>query len=83
MMLRFQGTVVATVCAMALVGCGEKAQTAGNTRKSDTPAWQSADNGFAAKGWKSGDEVAWQKQLQQRAQSQNEYVRIGAQKPGP
>ena len=64
---------------LALAACSEKPQTASH-RKADGPAWESTHKGFAAAPWKAGgNETAWESQLRNRAQSQNEYVRAAAQ----
>ncbi|HEV7915727.1 MAG TPA: hypothetical protein VGP22_18340 [Albitalea sp.] len=64
--------------ALALVGglaaCGERVQTA-NPRKSDTAAWQGADNPYGAAGWKAGDKASWDEQMRTRALTQNEYAK--------
>ena len=68
------------MCA-ALAACGEKPQTmdGASARKSDEPAWavsNAADPAFAAAGWKStGDKAAWEQQIRQRGQAQNDYAR--------
>ncbi len=75
--------LAALAASVLLIGCGEKVQTAQKSeRKQDTPGWKGANQDFAAPGWKPSDDAAWQRQLNHRAQSQNEYVRIGAQKSG-
>ena len=67
--------------AVALVACGEKPQTidASSARKSDEPAWavsNTAEPAFTAPGWKTtGDKAAWEQQIRQRGQAQNDYVR--------
>ena len=64
-----------------LAACGEKPQVMdGAARtKSDQPAWavsNAADPAFAATGWKStGDKAAWEQQIRQRGQAQNDYAR--------
>lgn len=67
------------VVTLALAGCGEKPQTmTGAGKKSDTAPWvvgSSANPAFAATGWKGGDKAAWEAQMRQRNQAQNEYVR--------
>jgi hypothetical protein len=74
--------LVAAVAAAALVGCGEKPQTAGQpgARKADAKAWEGAQNGvYTASGWKAGDQASWETQLKTRAQQgQNEYTRSAA-----
>ena len=64
---------------LALAGCGERAQTAGNqgVRKSDAKAWEgSTQAGYSAEGFKAGDKAAWEAQLKTRTErGQNEYPR--------
>jgi hypothetical protein len=67
------------VLAGALVGCGEKPQTAQGTRKSDTAAFQGGEARYAAPGWTTGDKASWEQQLRTRAQAQNEYARTQRQ----
>lgn len=62
--------LLSVFAAGALSACGERPQTAqyknGKYRgKPDTPPW------------KPGDEATWDKQLRERATTQNEYDRIG------
>ena len=62
--------------AIALAGCGEK--TPGQSvKKSDVPAYQGSTgaSAYAANGWKTGDQAAWEQQLRNRTQGQNEYSR--------
>ena len=66
--------------AVAVSGCGEKAQTA-SAKKTDAKAWESSQNTYAAEGWKGGDQAAWEAQMRIRAQGQNEYSRIAATVP--
>jgi hypothetical protein len=70
--------------SFGLAACGEKPQVAAATgeRKTDAKGYTGAAADFTAPGWKAGDEASWQQQLKQRAQSQNEYVRVGAKKSG-
>ena len=67
------------VAALALAGCGEKKQSmTGAGKKSDPAPWvvgSSANPAFAAAGWKGGDKAAWEEQMRQRNQAQNDYVR--------
>ena len=64
--------------ALALAACGEK--TAGAVKKSDVPAFQGSTgaSGYVANGWKAGDATAWEQQLRNRTQGQNEYSRAPA-----
>ncbi len=61
--------------AFALAACGEK--TAGAVKKSDVPAFQGSTgaSAYVANGWKAGDQAAWEQQLRNRTQGQNEYAR--------
>jgi hypothetical protein len=61
--------------AFVLGACTEKPQTA-SPSKADTPAWQAAENGYVAPGWKAGDRTSLEQQLRSRAQTQNEYTRV-------
>lgn len=63
--------VIAVGLVVALGAC-EKAQTA-STRKSDTKAWDAAQNPFVAPGWKAGDQASWESQIRNRTAGQNEY----------
>ncbi|MBC7941511.1 MAG: hypothetical protein H7Z19_17455 [Chitinophagaceae bacterium] len=58
-----------------LSACTETPQT---LRKTDAKAWDAAQNGFVAPGWKSGDQSSWEEQMRNRAQAQNEYTRAPA-----
>ncbi len=70
--------VCAAAAAWVLAGCGEKPQDTAHAKKADVPAWQGADNAYVAQGWTKGDEKSWEKQINTRAQGQNEYQRINA-----
>lgn len=61
--------------AITLAACGEK--TAGAAKKSDVPAYQGSTgaSAYVADGWKAGDQAAWEQQLRNRMQGQNEYAR--------
>ena len=67
--------MMATV--LALAACSEKPQTAA-THKSDGQPWDGAQTAFSAKGWQAGDKAAWEQQLRNRSQGQNEYSRAPA-----
>lgn len=63
---------------LALVACGERRQTLDSSGKRvDEPAWAAStrDPTFAATGWKAGDKSAWEQQIRQRNQAQNDYAR--------
>ena len=63
--------------ALLMSACAEKAQTAA-TQKFDTKPWEGAQPGYAAAGWKAGDQASWEEQLKTRSQGQNEYSRAPA-----
>jgi hypothetical protein len=66
-----------TGSAVLLAGCGERDQTLrGAYNRSDGQPWQGAHNAFVANGWAPGDKTAWEAQLRERVQRQNEYVKI-------
>ena len=62
--------------AVALAACGEKA-VGQSVKKSDVPAYQGSTgaSAYVADGWKAGDQSAWEQQLRNRTQGQNEYSR--------
>jgi hypothetical protein len=75
----------ALVIALLLAGCGEKPQVmaqkeAGTTVTRDSKPWEGQRPRFAAPGLVSGDKAGYEQALKQRAQQQNEYVRIGDSK---
>jgi hypothetical protein len=72
--MRWHLLPLAAVAALALAACGDKPQEQG-TKQVGAPAWQGTDNGYAAPGWKAGDETSWETQMRNRAQGQNEYSR--------
>jgi hypothetical protein len=61
--------------AVALAACGDKPQ---ELRKTDSKAWDAAQNPYVDPNWKAGDRASWEEQMRQRAQAQNEYVRASA-----
>jgi hypothetical protein len=75
-----QPIAIAVALAAALAACSERPQTLEKGRASSAPAWQGAQDPFVAPGWKPGDKTSWEAELQKRAQGQNEYVRMGAQR---
>ena len=62
------------LAVLALSACGERDQTlaAGRHKSPDEP-WRGVQNGFEVKTWTPSDKAGWEKQLRQRAQTQNEY----------
>jgi outer membrane biogenesis lipoprotein LolB len=81
-MMNLRQVMVFSVAALALAGCGEREQTAGQggTKKSDAKVWQGAQSAsYTASGWKAGDKDSWEAQMKTRAQQgQNEYTRVAA-----
>ena len=73
-MIRLVTLALVSVAIMGQAACGEKAQTV-TVRKTDTKIWEGTDNAFAASGWKTGDKAAWEEQVRNRAQAQNDYAR--------
>jgi hypothetical protein len=79
MMARRTLGLLVSAAMLALAGCGETAQTAGQggAKKADAKGWEGAQSTFyMAEGYKSGDKTAWEAQLKARAErGQNEYGR--------
>ena len=65
--------------AVSLAACGEKPQTMdASAKKVDATAWsvsEAANPAYKVQGWKAGDKTAWEDQIRQRAQAQNDYAR--------
>jgi hypothetical protein len=76
-----RSTIGWALLAFAVVGCGEKAQTAGAGKKADAKAWESSQAAYLATGWKGGDQAAWEAQMRLRVQGQNEYSRTAGAAP--
>jgi len=73
--MRRSTAVLSLMLLTALAACGEREQSTANAkRRADTPAWQSASSPFTAPGYTPGDKTAWEAQLRERAQSQNDYA---------
>ncbi len=73
-------TLVVALAALA-AGCGEKSQDAplksGKYQgKPDTRPWEGDKLAFDSGNFKRGDKAAWESALKDRAQAQNESVRI-------
>ena len=72
-------TAVLWACmALGMAACGEKTTNA--AKKSDVPAYQGSTgaSAYVANGWRAGDQTAWEQQLRNRVQGQNEYNRVPA-----
>jgi hypothetical protein len=73
-MIRFLGI---SLCLIGLIGCSEPDQSLySSNAKTDGKPWQGAQNSFVTPGWQSGDKTRWENQLRQRAQTQNEYLKV-------
>jgi hypothetical protein len=71
---------VAAALGVSLAACGDKPQTLdASAKKPDAEPWtlsEAATPAFNAAGWKSaGDKAAWEQQIRQRNQAQNDYAR--------
>ena len=77
--LKLGVTLGGAALLLTLGACTETPQSSGlHSRKADVEPWVANDTaraGFAARGWKGGDKVAWELQIRNRNQSQNEYAR--------
>lgn len=70
--------LIALTGVAVLAGCGEKSQSQADARDSgDVAPYKGAHDPFVAKGWTPGNKTEWDTQMRTRAQSQNEYVKIG------
>ncbi len=69
----------ATALSLSLAACGEKPQPMDTSaKKADAEPWTPSDvanPAFYAPGWKVGDKTAWEEQIRQRNQAQNDYAR--------
>ncbi|MFM2348543.1 MAG: hypothetical protein RL654_3296 [Pseudomonadota bacterium] len=63
-------------CGLMLGGCSERRQEL-QAKGPDASPWTGKPGGFSASGWQGGDQAAWQEQIRQRGQRQNEYARTG------
>ncbi|MBI5258269.1 MAG: hypothetical protein HY855_17320 [Burkholderiales bacterium] len=70
----------AGLLALGLAGCGEQPQTGtAGARKSDQKPWQQPmAKDHVVPGLKADDAAAWEQQIRQRAQGQNDYARAPA-----
>ncbi|HWI10238.1 MAG TPA: hypothetical protein VNU48_02820 [Burkholderiaceae bacterium] len=79
MIARALALVAATALTLSLAACGEKPQRMdASARKADAAPWtvsDAANPAFKAPGWKDGDQAAWEQQIRQRNQAQNDYAR--------
>jgi uncharacterized lipoprotein YajG len=68
---------IVLMAGLMLAACSEKPQTA-TSRKADDKPWAAADPQYMANGFAGGDQAAWEKQIKNRTQGQNEYNRTNA-----
>lgn len=62
---------------IGLAGCSEPDQSLySSNAKADAKPWQGAQDPFVAAGWQPGDKMRWENHLRQRAQTQNEYLKV-------
>lgn len=70
-------TVAAAVALTGLAGCSERPQIRdASTKTPDAAPWAKSDSAlpaFNAPGWNGGDQAAWDKQIHDRTQGQNDY----------
>ena len=60
-----------------LAACSEPDQSLRTSNaKVDGKPWQGAQNAFVTPGWQPGDKMRWETQLRNRAQTQNEYLKV-------
>ena len=71
-MARRMGGWALLAAGLMVAGCGDKTSAAA-ARKLDQSPVAGADPAYSAKGWKAGDNTAWQEHMRARAQAQNEY----------
>ncbi len=58
-----------------LGACSEVPQGVVAAKKGDEKSYVAADNKCAEKGWSSGDQASWDKQLKTRSLGQDDYVK--------
>ncbi|WP_028103749.1 hypothetical protein [Pseudoduganella violaceinigra] len=65
------------VLLLALAGCGEVSQSKQGSavNRGDQPSYTGAGNAQVAKGWTPGNKASWDRQVRERGQLQNEYVK--------
>jgi hypothetical protein len=67
-----------SLLALGLSACGETSQSQDKARVSgDVAPYKGAVNDpYVIKGWTAGNKIEWDKQMHERAQKQNEYVKV-------
>ena len=71
---------VSTSAAVEVPGARESGEVAGDRVDGGTKAWDGTPLQFQAGNFQRGDRVSWEKALDTRVLTQNEYVRIGGHK---
>ncbi|NNM63743.1 MAG: hypothetical protein HKL99_03865 [Burkholderiales bacterium] len=70
-------TLATLLALFALGACSQKPQTLTQTGAPASEApWMGGKPAFTASGWNVGDQASWQREIDRRAQAQNEYVRM-------
>ena len=73
--MRRASAVMVLGLVAALAACGERDQSTANAkRNADTPAWESSSSKYIVPGYTPGDKAAWEAQLRERAQGQNDFA---------
>jgi len=75
MIKRISLTTALIATAFTLGACSELPQGVMEAKKGDEKAYVAADNKYVEKGWTSGDQASWEKQLKLRSQGQDDYVK--------
>ncbi len=74
---RHRRALVVLLAMVALGACSQKPQTLTQTGAPAAEApWMGGKPAFTAAGWTVGDQASWQREIDRRAQAQNEYVRM-------
>jgi len=71
------GTIAAFAFCALLAACSKgEGSDQYVSKNAQQPPWDAAADPFVVPGWKSGDKASWQEQMTNRAQNQNEYLRV-------
>lgn len=69
--------IAMTAALLLLAACSDKEQSISSSYKPDQKAWQAtAGSPYNAAGYKAGEKAAWDTQMRDRAQAQNEYNKV-------
>jgi hypothetical protein len=66
-MIKKISIVALMASALTLTACSEKPQGVVAAKKGDEKAYVAADNNYVIKGWTSGDQASWEKQMKARS----------------